>query len=71
MDELLRRIDRLAETALVEQRTVKDWYTTAEVARLLGKAEFTVREFGRAASKRTSVRAAAVAHGSGSSRTKS
>jgi len=31
MDELLRRIDRLAEAVegLVEQRTVKDWYTTA------------------------------------------
>lgn len=32
---------------LVEQRTVKDWYSTAEVAKLLGKAEFTVREWCR------------------------
>jgi hypothetical protein len=44
--------DRLAavESALqllVAQRTVKDWYTTAEVAELLGKAEFTVREWCR------------------------
>jgi hypothetical protein len=31
----------------VEQRTVKDWYTTAEVAKLLSKAEFTVREWCR------------------------
>jgi excisionase family DNA binding protein len=32
---------------LLKQRTVKDWYTTAEVAELLGKAEFTVREWCR------------------------
>jgi excisionase family DNA binding protein len=32
---------------LVEQRTVKDWYTTEEAAKLLGKAEFTVREWCR------------------------
>lgn len=29
------------------QRTIKDYYTTAEVAQLLGKAEFTVREWCR------------------------
>lgn len=32
---------------LVHERTVKEWYTTAEVAALLGKAEFTVREWCR------------------------
>lgn len=32
---------------LVEQRAEKDWYTTAELARLLNKAEFTVREWCR------------------------
>ncbi len=32
---------------LVQQRTVKDWYTTEEVAQLVGKAEFTVREWCR------------------------
>ncbi|MBI3465104.1 MAG: hypothetical protein HY000_18915 [Planctomycetes bacterium] len=37
----------LAVARLVQQRTVKDWYTTAEVATLLGKAEFTVREWCR------------------------
>jgi hypothetical protein len=34
-------------TLLVQQRTVKDWYSTAEIANLLGKAEFTVREWCR------------------------
>src|SRR4051794_20384863 len=34
-------------TRLVEQRAVKDWYTTEEVAGILGKAEFTVREWCR------------------------
>ncbi|MBN9519246.1 hypothetical protein J0H58_12110 [bacterium] len=33
--------------SLVEQRAVKEWYSTAEVATLLGKAEFTVREWCR------------------------
>jgi hypothetical protein len=32
---------------LVEQRTLKDWYTTAEAARILERAEWTVREWCR------------------------
>jgi excisionase family DNA binding protein len=32
---------------LVRQRTVKEWYTTAEVAELLRRAEYTVREWCR------------------------
>ena len=32
---------------LVERETAKEWYTTDEFARLLGKAEFTVREWCR------------------------
>src|SRR5262249_51879587 len=32
---------------LVSQLTVKDWYSTEEAAQLLGKAEFTVREWCR------------------------
>jgi hypothetical protein len=32
---------------LIEQRSEKEWYSTAEAARVLGKAEFTVREWCR------------------------
>jgi Helix-turn-helix domain len=32
---------------LVERQQVRDWYTTAQFARLVGKAEFTVREWAR------------------------
>ena len=48
-DEVLTRLAKIEALlgTLVEQRTVKDWYSTAEVARLLGKAEFTVREWCR------------------------
>ena len=48
-DELLTRLAKIETllASLVEQRTVKEWYTTAEVATLLGKAEFTVREWCR------------------------
>jgi hypothetical protein len=48
-DELLARLQNIEAllAALVEQRTVKEWYSTAEVATLLGKAEFTVREWCR------------------------
>ena len=48
-DELLSRLVKIETllASLVEQRTVKEWYSTAEVATLLGKAEFTVREWCR------------------------
>jgi hypothetical protein len=48
-NRLLCRIDKIEATLdlLLQQRTVKEWYTTAEVAQLLGKAEFTVREWCR------------------------
>jgi transposase len=51
IDELLRRLDRI-ESALAEllvQRTVKEWYSTAEVAEILDRAEYTVREWCRQA----------------------
>jgi hypothetical protein len=47
--ELATRLDRIEDMlgVLVERQTVKDWYTTDELARQLGKAEFTVREWCR------------------------
>jgi hypothetical protein len=42
--ERLERIESLL-TLLVERQQTKEWYTTEELARLLGKAEFTVREW--------------------------
>lgn len=47
--EISGRLERieLALAQLVQQRMVKDWYTTAEVADILMKAEFTVREWCR------------------------
>jgi hypothetical protein len=56
MQPILESIERLAGrmekmesilATLVQQKTVKDWYTTTEAAALLGKAEFTVREWCR------------------------
>jgi transposase len=48
-DDILTRLGKIEAllAALVEQRTVKDWYSTAEVATILGRAEFTVREWCR------------------------
>ena len=48
-DELLSRLTKIETllASLVEQRTIKEWYTTAEVATILSKAEFTVREWCR------------------------
>src|SRR4051794_38464751 len=46
---LLQRLNRIeaALAELVQQRAVKDWYSTAEVAATLGRAEYTVREWCR------------------------
>jgi hypothetical protein len=45
-----QRIDDVMQL-LVEQKArqqpVKEWYTTAEAAEILGRAEFTVREYCR------------------------
>jgi DNA-directed RNA polymerase specialized sigma24 family protein len=49
INEIIHRLDRLesAVQVLVRQRVVKDWYSTAEVAEMLGKSEYTVREYCR------------------------
>ena len=49
MTEVLARLRAIEEAVnlLVRERTVKEWYSTAEAGKLLGKAEFTVREWCR------------------------
>ena len=46
MNAILERLERI-ERLIVEQKSVKEWYGTEEFARLVGKAEFTVREWAR------------------------
>jgi hypothetical protein len=46
VEERLDKIEQLLNL-LVDRQAVKDWYTTEEFARLVGKAEFTVREWCR------------------------
>jgi len=46
IEERLDKIESLL-SVLVERHVRKDWYTTAEAAQILGRAEFTVREWCR------------------------
>jgi hypothetical protein len=45
-EERLDRIENLL-AVLVDRQQVRDWYTTQEFARAVGKAEFTIREYCR------------------------
>jgi Helix-turn-helix domain len=47
--EVVTRLDRIESllAALLERESIKDHYSTDEFARLVGKAEFTVREWAR------------------------
>ena len=48
--QVLERLERIEAvlTMLAQRQAVKDWYTTQEVARILGNlSEFTVREWAR------------------------
>jgi len=49
MNEILARLERIenALKTLLELRTIKDFYSTEEAAAILGKAEFTIREYCR------------------------
>lgn len=49
MNNIEERLDKIEAmlVVLVERQTVREWYTTAQVAQLLGKAELTVREWCR------------------------
>jgi hypothetical protein len=61
IEDRLDRIEAMLQ-CLVDRETAKEWYTTEEFARRVGKAEFTVREWawlGRVrAAKRNSGRGA-------------
>lgn len=48
-DEVISRLGRIESLllSLVEQKTVKEWYSTAELAGLIGRKLFTVREWCR------------------------
>jgi hypothetical protein len=49
MDGIEDRRSRIEQmlAVLVQRQTVKDWYTTGEVGEILGKSEYTVREWCR------------------------
>jgi hypothetical protein len=46
LELVIRRLDRI-EKLILDQRTVREWYSTEEFAGRVGKAEFTVREWCR------------------------
>jgi excisionase family DNA binding protein len=46
IEEHLEKIEAML-TILVDRQAVRDWYTTEQAAELVGKAEFTVREWCR------------------------
>ena len=56
MATILERLERI-ERLLLDQKTLKDWYTTDEVADILDRSEYTVREWARLGRIRASKRA--------------
>ncbi len=46
LEERLERMEAML-LVLVERQTMREWYTTHEFARAVGKAEFTIREYCR------------------------
>jgi hypothetical protein len=46
LSERLEHIEAML-LLLVERQTMREWYTTHEFARAVGKAEFTIREYCR------------------------
>jgi hypothetical protein len=46
LEERLEKIEAML-VVLVERQAVREWYTTHEFARTVGKAEFTIREYCR------------------------
>lgn len=45
-EAVIRRLERI-EKLILDQKAAREWHTTEEFARLVGKAEFTVREWCR------------------------
>ena len=47
--DIVGRLERIEEALyqLLHQKATKDWYTTAEVAEIVGKSDYTVREWCR------------------------
>jgi hypothetical protein len=64
IEERLEHIEQLL-TALVERQQVQEWYTVEEFARIVGRSEFTCREYCRLGRVRASKRA----HGAGQYKT--
>jgi hypothetical protein len=50
LEAVMAKLAQIEEVlaSLVREKTVKDYYSTAEVAKLVGKSEYTVREWCRA-----------------------
>ena len=46
LDRILGRLEALL-VVLVERQQVREWYTTHEFAQIVGKAEFTIRNYCR------------------------
>jgi hypothetical protein len=46
IDERLKKIEALL-AVLIQRQQVGEWYSTQEFARLVGKAEFTIRQYCR------------------------
>lgn len=59
IDLLVGRLERIEAVlvTLVRQRPAKEWYGTTELAEVLGRAEFTVREWCRLGRVRAEKRA--------------
>ena len=46
IEERLEKIEELI-CVLIERQTIREWYSTREFSRIVGRAEFTVREWCR------------------------
>ncbi len=46
LEERLEKVEAML-AVLVDRQTVREWYTTHEFAKIVGKAEFTIREYCR------------------------